>query len=318
MTEVSYGIHWGRFSLRQDHCEVMTKIGGAWSTPLPRGGFSHPCHVLHDTGAKLFFGGHVDQPRVLEVPGQTCESHAKRFCDVAHEMRGLVTRFDIAVDVQPAELTMERWEELRQAFRSGQCDTRVPKTSFKEVRSDRPGEGNTAYFGSRQSEQFTRAYTRRGPLRIELEIKPQKPLHRSAWSEMLAKYQPAELFRALGKQIIWPFAWYHEILEGSAVELPGKIDKKHEFRTMVDNAIHQFGPTLWSLVQVGFPIEQLARAPANPDGLWLEKQKLLAAGANEYGYNGDRLCEQAKEHSKSRRPHDSRATHPRQPKSATA
>jgi len=302
MDEVSYGIHWLRYSIPLDVGAITHQIKGAWSAPLERGAFCHPRHAVHLTGAKLYFGNpNPDQIPVLECPGQVCERHAEELTQAVHPLGGYLTRFDVAADLHPADKTMKRWREARTAFLKGRCETRVPVKSFDEHRSHRDGDGWTAYYGARSSQHFTRVYTQRGPLRIEFEMKIKDHVQRALWPEVVMTHAAGKLWRSLGRYINWPLPWYQAMLEGETIELPAQHQRGTDFTKLVDNLMAQAGPNLWILQQSAFPLEDLARPPANPNGLWLEKMRVLSVQATEMGYDGDNLWRSAQQVTRSAR-----------------
>jgi hypothetical protein len=308
---VGFGLHWLRYSFSRPFDEVREVIGGGWSDGLPGGHFNQPRHVVHESGAKLFYGSsRVEQPIVLEVPGEVCETHAGDFVRHGFALGGSCTRFDVAADIGPDDLTMRRWRELRRDFVAGRCDTRIPRTSCHFIQSKREGDGSTAYYGATSSEVFLRVYTKRGPLRMEFQISPAKRAARRAWAGQLNTFKPDEVWRHFGRKVEWPAAWYMNVLEGKAAIVDQVRDEARSFNAMMDALRLQSGSRVWMLEHLGVPLSDLSRAPTNPDGQWLADMERIAAEAEQLGHDGERLRRAARKLSKSRVKGDGRKAPP--------
>lgn len=294
MVEVSHRIHWLRYSLRCDYRAVRDSIGGEWSEPVERPAYNQPRHVLHETGARLYYGSEFEhQPNVLDVAGEVCDGYAEFFRHKGAELGGRLTRFDVAADVEPEQLARRRLRQMVSEYRRGKCETRMrqgPKGSCKLVQSDAPGDGWTAYFGRPTSEVYIRAYDKRGPLRIEFQIAPQGRQERGILAQAVATADVPKLWRTYATRCIWPNDWYRQLVAGDVVELDSPDVLPSTFRDVLAAIQDQYGETLWALDKMGVSVAELLR---EPDPLTRTKKmrfKRLAEGANKAGYDGDELC----------------------------
>jgi hypothetical protein len=138
-----------------------------------------------------------------------------------------------------------------------------------------------------------RAYTRRGPLRLEWQVKPTTPAARSAWATQLTQFTAGEVWRTFGRRCEWPAAWYMQVLDGKAAIVPQLIDETRGLTELLDQLRQQHGPTLWVLQQLGISLGDLTREPANPSGQWLAQMRHFARDADRLGHNGQRLLQAA-------------------------
>ncbi len=294
--QATFATHWLRFSTEErDVDRVLDSIsgvsGGDFGPVEARGMFNQPMRFLHDSGASVYFGSKREQPIVVEVPGETCERiTSEALATWAENVEGRVTRLDVAADVQPASLARRRLLELRETFRKGKCETRIPRTSTRFYENDKPGEeGCTLYVGSSNSRLMQRAYDVRGPLRLEWQFKPDDRLVGRAVPECLRKFGPAAMWRRLADVCIWPMGWYQQLLKGECADLvkgPGKSDDLA--RTM--SAIkEQFGLALGALHLLGVPSDELAVMPSRLNAEQVRKLASWVEQAPDLGYDPIKL-----------------------------
>jgi hypothetical protein len=114
---------------------------------------------------------------LVTVPGEVCEELGISGLVALSALTALepTSRLDVAWD---AECLVP--EMFAQAFETGDVVTRIQRpvnvatgrVQGVERRSNH--EGDTVYLGSRASERFLRVYDRRGPTRVELELKERR------------------------------------------------------------------------------------------------------------------------------------------------
>jgi hypothetical protein len=243
--------------------DVITGLsGGGFATPDNRGKFNQPRRLLHDTGAVVYFGSsREDQPVVIECSGEVCERVSEDdLISWAMNLDAGPSRVDLAADVEPARLAEGRVSHMLEAFERGECETRIPATSGRVYRDLDPAGGTTAYFGSTKSDLIIRAYNSRGPLRVELEWKPDK-LIRGQVVPALARYGAGGMWRNLARRCIWPMEWYGDLLAGDVAELEKPTVQASALQSAVEALVLQHGANLWAFRQLGFDLNDLARAP---------------------------------------------------------
>ena len=295
--EARFGVHWWRFSTATaDVDEVLDSItgvsGGDFGPSESRGAFNQPRRFLHTSGASVYFGSSVEsQPIVIEVPGQACEQlpadHLALWCGNLRDSR--VTRVDLAADVEPASEATARLLEMRDTFRKGQCETRIPKTSTHFIESDSPGEGRTLYVGSTQSECMQRAYDKRGPLRCEWQWKPDHPVVRASIPEALQRSGVAALWRSVASRCVWPMQWYRDLLEGRCADIAHAPARPDDLAKTVDAIIEQLGPSLAMLQLLGVKMDHLCRMPEKPNAEQVRKWESWCEQAPALGYDPSKL-----------------------------
>lgn len=104
----------------------------------------------------------------VELKGSVCafvgnEGVAGLLADFAH-VRSCASRCDIAWDGVPFDV-----QTVREAAAAGNVRTRLKLPAVPQYFESE--EGTTVYVGRRTSERFIRVYDRRGPVRLELELK---------------------------------------------------------------------------------------------------------------------------------------------------
>jgi hypothetical protein len=251
-TACQFGLHWLTFSLP---AQRLDKLPSGWSAPERRGGFGRRYARLHESGAQVFFDD--DEFAVVNVNGETCEHWSREWLEAAAKVGGKMTRVDVACDVEPPDLARRRMLDMRRAFMSGRCETLVER--FEEHRSYGEGDGFTWYFGGRQSAVQLRAYDRRGPLRLEFQWRPDDSS--KLLSQVLLSSSVPALWRMLGQKLIFPFAWYVELLRGEALTIDRVAPAVASWQKAAMAMHEQHGVTLWALRMLGVPARELERPP---------------------------------------------------------
>lgn len=301
---VRTGLHWYRFSSRRAWEDVADLVPGSWADPEWRGGFNQPRSVVHESGARLYFGSEkAQQPVVVNCPGEVCERFADEAVAWSSAAEGRVSRFDVAVDLAPAEQARRRMVEMRRAWKADKVKTRV--RSFEERRSD---TGWTWYFGDRQSNLFLRVYDRRaiedpehGALRLEFEVKPDRE-DGVRVPTLLQSHTMASVWRGFAHQIIFPLGWYKDLLKGSTASWEPATLRENEFAKVLEQFRVQFGATLWALQLMGVKLgdgvdlatgeiskSDLVREPGQLHGQLVAKLLRWADECEVLGYDGEDL-----------------------------
>ena len=291
--QVAYGVHWWRFGTDvQDVDEVLDSIagvsGGEFGPVEQRGAYNQPSRFLHTSGAAVYFGSSVPgQPIVVDVPGEACEQLvAADLHTWASNLRGRVTRCDVAADLEPAGEARGRLLDMRDTFRRGLCDTRIPSKSTRFYENDAPGEeGCTLYVGSVQSECMLRAYDRRGPLRLEWQWKPAEPIVRTCVPGALERYGAAGIWRKLGERCVWPLPWYKQLLAGDCAEIEKAPTRPDDLAKMIAALREQFGAQFWALGCLGVGSDDLAVRPIKPNAEQVRKWEAFCEQAPDLGYD---------------------------------
>lgn len=294
------GLHWWTFTTGSSVEDVLDRIGGAHSRVEPVGGYGHPRSICHESGARVYFGSpRQEQPVCVNAPGEVCEGWAGELVTWAEDLAGVVTRNDLAVDLEPAEDARKRMVELRQAWKRRQVETAI--RTFEEHRND---EGWTWYFGGKSANLRLRVYDRRGPLRLEFQWRPDREIGRQI-PEMIARRGTATVWRSLAKGIQFPrVSWYQELVNGEAVELAPAVRDESLLAKVIEQMQLQFGTSLWAFQQLGIGIEELATPPENIRGDTAAKFLRWADDAKDLGYDGGKLRAEVKCRLKSRRSTD--------------
>jgi hypothetical protein len=290
--QAAFATHWFRFSTaEQDVDHVLDSIagvsGGDFGPVEQRGRFNQPMRFLHTTGTAVYFGSKKDaQPIVVDVPGEACELVSVHDLSTwAENVKGRVSRIDLAVDVEPASDARRRLLEMHDEFRKGACDTRIPKTSNLLIQSDQPGDGWTLYVGSRQSDTMCRVYDRRGPLRVEWEFKPSNVQVRESLPSTLRRFGAAGLWRGVAQACIWPMPWYQDVLKGQCADIARCPTKPNDLARTMSAILEQLGPTLAALQLAGVGLGELACMPTKPNAEQLRKWEAWVAQAPDLGYD---------------------------------
>lgn len=270
------GVHWWRFSTPSRQPEevldrVAAHVPGGWANPETSPAYNQPFRSLHDSGLRVHFGSADErQPVVVDVPGEACERiPPDALADAADELGGSVTRFDVAMDfdleAEPVLL------EMRDAYRSGRCNTRWNTRSMVEMKDHRPGGGATVEFGSRSSELHLVCYTRRGPLRVEARYTTKDRLARRSLPQNLKALGPVGMWRTFASRCIFPFDWYEIALAGPTADLARTPRREPEIDRTIDHILASNAANLAAIIALGrWP--EVARRLVIPDKLSADQE----------------------------------------------
>lgn len=173
------GVHWFAGTTRRPHLEVLEAVSEVVAAPVvehsrgAKGGYRCSASV----GGVLVAWGPDRDDVLVTVPGSVCEVIGTL---------GLVA-LSAGLDLDPTSRLDLAWDahgfspaDVRREWEAGQVVTRAHRDSW---RWDENAEGSTFYMGSRTSERFVRVYDRRGPTRVELELKEQRAV--LLWRQLL-------------------------------------------------------------------------------------------------------------------------------------
>lgn len=239
---------------------VLGVVGGAFDEPDRRGKFNQPYRRVHSRGLEVHFGsGREEQPIVLECAGAACDLlTADDHVMLAENLKASATRMDLAADLGEPEEAHRYLMQARRKFQAGECKTKLRKASTDYHDARDRGQGETVYFGSRQSELYCRMYTKRGPLRVEFEVKPEASCVREWLPFALKKYGAAGLWRWCGKRIEFPLPWYQDLLLGEVAEVSRAIEAETRLEGTMAALRRQFGQSFFALLLAGVKLEDLA------------------------------------------------------------
>ena len=165
------GLHWLDFTTKRSHVEVVAAVSsllGEFSergrgTSLYRWAWDGPHGATVEAGFRLRGSENVR----VSLTGEACEGLGMTGAYALVDMLGgKVTRCDVAVDGAPFSPSA-MWE----AWQAGHVRTKVPRGHPDSCRRIENGEGTTVYVGSVSSERMLRCYDRRGPTRVELQLR---------------------------------------------------------------------------------------------------------------------------------------------------
>jgi hypothetical protein len=273
--------------------------GGVFSDIRGAGGFGHPFHFMHESGAQVFCGSkRDDQPVVVNASGQVCEVFAEQLVKMSVELGGSVTRLDLAADLQPPELARRRLVEMRRAWKRGQVETRLQEATWYD--RDGPDAGTTLYLGATGGARQLCAYDRRGPLRLEWRFRPEKGVGRLV-PAMLQEKGAAAMWRSVARAAVFPMSWYQELLQGDEAEWSAPAVEGASLVAAIEAVRSQFGQALWAFEVLGMTLADVVVEPEKPRGDVLRKLMSWAHEAPQLGYDGERLKKVVRWKSKSRR-----------------
>lgn len=285
------GNHWRTFVTDGSVEDVRSVMGGGWGEPEDVGGYGHPRSIAHESGSRVYFGAKsAGQPVCVNMPGQACETWGAEGLEWCERLAGRTTRYDAALDLEPAELARRRLVESVRAWKRGQVETSLRRGSHMLIRSDKPEDGWTAYYGGKTSELQLRMYDRRGPLRIEFQIRPNKEL-KPIFTILERKWGPAGIWRSFAMRIRFPMPWYQQLLDGDVAELPAAVRREPpEIEQVIDHLNLQYGFKLWMMKVVGLDLNaELGQQPMKLDRDQRAKALRWAREADEAGYDGAAL-----------------------------
>lgn len=170
-TGVEITVHWLRGGFHQPVEDVLELVNeltvGGYGETLDYGRFMYSKQHRFVGGLTVFVGPKAPNmaPVLVECPGAACEFLGWEklkvlFCNAE------LSRVDVAFDGAPFSP-----KEMVDWTRRGDIRTRARVIRFHEKIRGGDEEGDSLTIGSRSSEQFLRAYDRRGFTRIELEFK---------------------------------------------------------------------------------------------------------------------------------------------------
>ena len=296
MDEVSHSIHWLTFTAPGCSTDqVMEVMGGGFGRAEERGAFGQPRSLTHESGARLFFGSpRPEQPVVVNVPGEVCDDWSQEATAWAKDLRGVVTRVDLAADLGPSDKARGRLLQMRRAWLRGQVRTRMAPTSHQFLKDEGPDQGCTAYFGGKTSDLQLRAYDRRGPLRLEFQFRPDRKTG-GFLPGIIQSQGVASMWRSVAYACVFPMDWYQALLKGRVLELRRAVKEATALEQALDQLRHQVGSTLWAFQQLGLSLADLARAPDSPmRGDLAAKLLRYAKEGSALGYDGDKLAAEVK------------------------
>jgi hypothetical protein len=179
------GLHWLDFTTRLPLRRVLRVLKPAVGAFVAAGHgkgmyervWDGPHGALVSAGFRRAGRDHVR----VSLPGDVCEGVG--FELAARLLRLLAarpTRTDVAVDGAGFEPM-----RLVEAWNAGQVRTRLPRHDPDVVRWYGNGEGTTVYLGSPQSDRMLRCYDRRGPTRVELQLR--RGMAQAWWRELAGR-----------------------------------------------------------------------------------------------------------------------------------
>jgi hypothetical protein len=297
VAEARTGLHWWTFTSGQSQEAVCDRLGGSFSQVEGIGGYGHPYSICHESGARVYFGSpRDDQPVCVNVPGEVCDSWSGEAVTWAQDLAGVVTRADVALDLDPPEKARGRMIEMRRAWRAGKVETSIKK--FAEHRSEKP-EGWTWYFGGKSSYLRMRGYDRRGPLRLEFQLRPEKQTGEHL-PEIIARRGVSSVWRSLAHSIRFPMRWYENLLVGDVAKLPETVREESLLEKVIDQLQLQLGASVWALQQLGVTLDDLSTPPEQIRGDVAAKFLRWADEAKGVGYDGEKLRREVRCRLKSR------------------
>ncbi len=189
------GVHWFAGTSKRPLVEVLEAVSALQdNAPVvehkrgSRGGYSHSASC-----GGVFVAWGAARPDVfVSVPGEACE---------ALGISGLAA-LSVSIELEPSSRLDVAWDTTLltpdmalSAFFAGEVVARIDRRLNPETGKlrgwDRRSnhEGDTVYLGSRSSERFVRFYDRRGPTRVEMELKERRAVE--LWRRMLALHDEA-------------------------------------------------------------------------------------------------------------------------------
>lgn len=249
------GVHWFAGTCRKPVSDVLEAVAALRDgAPV----------VEHARGIRGGYGRSASCGGVLVAWGDTRPDVFVSIKGTACEEMGLsnLAALSVVLELEPSSRLDVAWDvgvftpdTVETAFRAGQVVARIdrslnPETGrMRGIERRENHEGQTVYLGSRTSERFVRVYDRRGPTRLEMELKERRAVElwrrmlalndEAAWGlEALAELRHFLDFRevVLGKRSGKPVAaserpllgWWAEFVQGAerrSVVLPRKAPK---------------------------------------------------------------------------------------------
>lgn len=269
--------------------------------PLPHGARGYRTVYQLPHGVKLYcdpisdtYGDHLH----IEIPGKVLDAAGVRAIKTLYGMldgyfpgQWKHTRLDLAWDGVPFTP-----RQVLDAIVAGDVRTRAKREQVKWIESPlNEQEGRTCYLGSRKSERFLRVYDKRGPTRLELELKDKRaalvgrlladaPL--SEWSELalshlrdfvdLVDHQAGEnISRA--PLLNW---WADFVGRAQAARLKIVRNTLETIKQVKDWVRHAVAPTLALLLQAsGGDLDELLDISREGKARWRKRHHVLLASA---------------------------------------
>jgi hypothetical protein len=293
-------VHWATISTDLDAssaCGIVEDTLGGQFTGSGRGQFNQPMSADHESGLRVFHGAeHQGQPVVVCIDGETCDRLGESAIQaVVRSTGGRLTRLDVAEDVEPASDARVRLIAMLEAYKAGQVATRKRVTSWEWRESGAPEDGCTLYVGRRQAETFLRAYDRRGPLRLEWEIKPASRVRGSSLTASFVRAGAGPLWRGASRTLEFGFPWYQALLEGESVTVTGSAPEAKDLDELVHALRHTCGPAIELLRVAGYDLRELGRLPPTMGSRALAKYRRIANDLSAVGLDGGAVLERLKQ-----------------------
>lgn len=293
-------VHWATISTDLDAdsaCGIVEDVLGGQFTGTGRGQFNQPMSADHETGLRVFHGAEDQgQPVVVCIDGETCDRLGESVIQgVLRATGGRLTRLDVAEDVEPASDARVRLVAMREAYKAGQVATRKRLTSWEWRESGSPEDGCTLYVGRRQAETFLRAYDRRGPLRLEWEIKPASRQRGSSLTASFVRVGAGPLWRGAARTLEFGFPWYQALLDGDAVTVTGSPPEAKDLDQLVAALRDDHGAAIEYLAVAGYDLNNLRRVPEAMSSRSLAKYRRIANDLSAVGLDGGAVLERLKQ-----------------------
>ncbi len=148
---------------------VICSFSASHLTPLRYGFNGYREQLVGVAGIKVGYTPGRDDICV-SIPGEACTLIGdERLFSLVKSLNGRLSRLDYAFDTTLFTVAM-----VDKAWRAGNINSRVnpSRGTYKFFQTVENGvESSTVYIGSRKSETCLRVYDRRGPTRLELELK---------------------------------------------------------------------------------------------------------------------------------------------------
>jgi hypothetical protein len=289
-------VHWATISTDLDAdsaCGIVEDTLGGQFTGSGRGQFNQPMSADHETGVRVFHGAeHQGQPVVVCIDGETSDRLGESAIQgILRATGGRLTRLDVAEDVEPPGGARVCLVAMREAYKAGEVATRKRLTSWEWRESGSPEDGCTLYVGRRQAETFLRAYDRRGPLRLEWEIKPASRQRGSSLTASFVRVGSGPLWRGASRTLEFGFPWYQALLEGDAVTVTGSAPEAKDLDDLIASITHTHGAAIEVLRVAGFDLSRLGRMPPTMGSRALAKYRRIANDLSAVGLDGSAVLE---------------------------
>jgi len=195
-----FGMAYGRLKLWEDYFAALGVL-----VPMGHGGRSYRAIEEGLLGAKVYSDpvrlGELGQSHFhIEIPGQACDALLPSVFPTllaeltANELRFNVKRLDLAFDDVPFSP-----QEFLEALQGDEVVSLAKRRTIRieqspyQVTEDGKGTGTiTVYLGANSSERMVRVYNKRGPVRLEFQMRD-KRAHAVAMDVFSTEYADWEL-----------------------------------------------------------------------------------------------------------------------------